>query len=263
MAVGGLPMAAAAAAAAAREAEVAAAAAAEAVAVLKRCRAEATQEAEEARREAMEARRDDTDAAMLASSQVVRHGARGGDKGVEGGRWGGLLSPHGWQSEAVRTSGLDLQAGVRMVLSDGSPWVVTLLQMPPRPATGGGEHAFRPQMAQEAQTLPPPRSHIFACAVGEGPARGVVHCCEELCFMLGPQLWRACVVEAPLAFQLWRYDALATAEGAVAPFRSTVLNYTDWEGEPGKWLLPSAVQWCPSGACPRCSNIKSSPYSHA
>ena len=81
--------------------------------------------------------------------------------------------------------------------------------------------------------------------------------------MLGPQLWRACVVEAPLAFQLWRYDALATAEGAVAPFRSTVLNYTDWEGEPGKWLLPSAVQWCPSGACPRCSNIKSSPYSHA
>ena len=263
VAVGGLPMAAAAAAAAAREAEVAAAAAAEAVAVLKRCRAEATQEAEEARREAMEARRDDTDAAMLASSQVVRHGARGGDKGVEGGRWGGLLSPHGWQSEAVRTSGLDLQAGVRMVLSDGSPWVVTLLQMPPRPATGGGEHAFRPQMAQEAQTLPPPRSHIFACAVGEGPARGVVHCCEELCFMLGPQLWRACVVEAPLAFQLWRYDALATAEGAVAPFRSTVLNYTDWEGEPGKWLLPSAVQWCPSGACPRCSNIKSSPYSHA
>ena len=81
--------------------------------------------------------------------------------------------------------------------------------------------------------------------------------------MLGPQLWRACVVEAPLAFQLWRYDALATAEGAVAPFRSTVLNYTDWEGEPGKWLLPDAVQWCPSGACPRCSNIKSSPYSHA
>ena len=260
VAMGALPMAAAVAAAAAREAEVAAAAAAEAAVVLKRCRAEATQEAEEARREAIEARRDDTDAsAMLASSQAVSHGARGGDKGVAGGRWGGLLSPHGWQSEAVRTAGLDLQAGVRMVLSDGSPWVVTLLQLPPRPATGGGEHASRPQMA-EAQMLPPPRSHIFACAVGEGPARGVLHCCEELCFMLGPQLWRACVVEAPLGFQLWRYDALATAEGAVAPCRSTVLNYTNWEGEPGRWLLPSAVQWCPSGACPRCSNTKPRPH---
>ena len=68
--------------------------------------------------------------------------------------------------------------------------------------------------------------------------------------MLGPQLWRACVVEAPLGFQLWRYDALATAERAVAPCRSTVLDYTNWAGEPGKWLLPSAVQWCPSGAYP-------------
>jgi hypothetical protein len=260
VAMGALPMAAAAAAAAAREAEVAAAAAEEAVVVLKRCRAEAAQEAEEARREVIEARRDDNDAsAILASSQVASHGARGGDKGVAGGRWGGLLSPYGWQSEAVRTSGLDLQAGVRMVLSDGSPWVVTLLQLPPRPATGGGDHASRPQMA-EAQTLPPPSSHIFACAVGEGPARGVVHCCEELCFMLGPQLWRACVVEAPLGFQLWRYDALATAEGAVAPCRSTVLNYTNWEGVPGRWLLPSAVQWCPSGACPRCSSTKPRPH---
>ena len=256
VAMGAPPMAAAGAAAAAREAEVAAAAAVEAVIVLNRCRAEATQEAEEARQEVIEARGGDADA-----SAMVSYGARGEKKAGGCGRWGGMLSPHGWQSDAVRASGIDLQAGVRMVLSDGSPWVVTLLQLPPRPAIGG-EDASRSQTA-EAQTLPPPTSHIFACAVGEGPARGVVHCCEELSFKLGPQLWRAGVVEAPLGFQLWRYDTLATAEGAVAPCRSTALDYTNWEGGPGMWLLPSAVQLCTSGACSSCSNTTPSPPCHS
>lgn len=226
--MGAPPMAAASAAAAAQEAEGAVAAASEAGFLLKRCRAEAKQEAEEARSEGL------ADPAKAA----------GADRAAAGP--GALLTAHGWQSEAVRSAGLALPPGVRMVLSDGSRWVVSLLQLPPRPPEAPSS---RPSTADaDPARLPAtaPATHVFACSVGEGPARGVMHAMEELCFRRGPELWRARVVEAPLGFELCRYDALAPAEGEAAPFRSSTLDYTDWNDAPGEWELPSHVQWCPS-----------------
>jgi len=231
------------AAAAGKAAAAAAAAADEGARLLRQAKEAALEEAEEARREA----------AVAAAAEGERGGAEedggdeematGGSGGVGGGSWlateaavaataaaaargvaGGMPSERGWQSGSVRGAGLDLPSGVRLVTTDGSRWVVAIKQVP---TPGGGVAA-----------------DVFACTVGDGPARGVVHCCEELSFLCGSQQWRARIADAPLSFELRRCDALAAAEQGAAPRRSTTLEYTDWQGQLREWALPAHVAWC-------------------